>query len=193
MSIEKITSKIIGDAEEHKRAVLAETREKADAIIEEAKAKAEALLNDEEARGLDLKEKTVSRRKSVADIDCRKLVLQKKQELLEGCFEKAADALVSMDEEDYVQFLVGLGKVAGEREGQLIFNAKDKESIGQKVCEKLTDAVEGGKFELADETRPMKGGFVMQVGKVYINNTVEALVAEHKEAMSGEVAAMLFD
>ena len=193
MSIEKITSKIIGDAEETKRAVLAETREKADAVIEGAKAEAEALLKAEEAEGLELKEKTISRRKSVADIDCKKMVLQKKQELLEACFEKAADALIAMDEEDYIQFLVGLGKAAGETAGQLIFNEKDKAAVGQKVCDRLAEAVNGGDFQLADETRNIKGGFVMQVGKVYINNTVEALIAEHKEAMSGEVAAMLFD
>ena len=33
----------------------------------------------------------------------------------------------------------------------------------------------------------------MQVEKVYINNTVEALVAENKDAMNSEVAAMLFE
>ena len=183
MSIEKITSKILGEASEDREIVLAEAKEKADAIIAKAKAEAESYV---------AKEKTISRRKSVADIDARKMVLQKKQELLDACFEKAVAALASLDEEEYVQFMVALGKATGEKSGQLIFNPKDRETVGQKVCDKLAEAIKDGKFVLADETRNIKGGFVMQVGKVYINNTVEALVAEHKDEMNSVVAEMLF-
>ena len=193
MSIEKITSKILGEAEEDKKVVLADAQREASAIVTSAKAEADAFLTEEEARGLDIKEKTISRRKSVADIDCRKLVLQKKQELIENCFDKAVDALASMEEEVYVDFMVALGKATGETAGQLIFNKKDKEAVGEKVCQKLNEIVENAKFVLADETRNIKGGFIMQVEKVYINNTVEALVAENKDAMNSEVAAMLFE
>lgn len=193
MSIEKITSKILGEAEEDRRVVLAEAQEKVDSILAQAKAEAESYLASEEAVGLDIKEKTISRRKSVADIDSRKLILQKKQELIDECFQKAVEQLAAMEEDAYVEFLVSLGKATGETEGQLIFNNKDKEVVGEKVCQKLNEAKEGAKFVLADETRNIKGGFIMQVGKVYINNTVEALVAENKDAMNSEVAAMLFE
>lgn len=193
MSIEKITSKILGEAEEDKKVVLADAQREASAIVMSAKAEADAFLAKEEANALDNKEKTISRRKSVADIDSRKLVLQKKQELINDCFDKAEDALASMEEDAYVEFMVGLVKQSGECNGQLIFNKKDKESVGQKVCQKLNTAVSGGDFVLADETRNFKGGFILQVGKVYINNTVEALVAENKDAMNSEVAAMLFE
>ena len=193
MSIEKITSKILGEAEEDKKVVLADAQREASAIVTAAKVEADAYLAEEEARGLDIKEKTISRRKSVADIDCRKLVLQKKQELIDKCFNMAVDALASMEEDEYVDFLVGLGKQTGETQGQLIFNTKDKETVGSKVCEKLNQTVEGAKFVLADETRNIKGGFIMQVEKVYINNSVEALVAENKDAINSEVAAMLFE
>ncbi|MBR5129346.1 MAG: V-type ATP synthase subunit E [Firmicutes bacterium] len=193
MSIEKITSKILGEAEEEKKVVLAEAQKKVDEILAQAKEEAKNLLASEEATGLDTKEKTISRRKSVADIDSRKLILQKKQELIDDCFKKAVDALASMEEAEYVDFLVNLGKQSGETSGQLIFNTRDKEAVGEKVCQKLNEAVKDAKFSLADETRNIKGGFVMQVGKVYINNSVEALVAENKDAMNSEVAAMLFE
>ena len=193
MSIEKITSKILGEAEEDKKVVLADAQREASAIVEAAKHEADDFLASEEARGIDIKEKTISRRKSVADIDCRKLVLQKKQELIDVCFNKAEDALASMEEDAYVEFMVGLAKATGESKGQLIFNTKDREAVGEKVCQKLNNNLEGANFVLADETRNFKGGFILQVGKVYINNTVEALVAENKDAMNSEVAAMLFE
>ena len=193
MSIEKITSKILGEAEEDRQVVLADAQREASAIVTAAKAEADAFLAEEEARGLDIKEKTISRRKSVADIDSRKLILHKKQELIDECFKKAVDALVNMEEADYVDFLVDLGKQTAESEGQLIFNKEDREKVGEKVCQKLNEAVKDAKFSLADETKNIKGGFILQVGNVYINNSVEALVAENKDAMNSEVAAMLFE
>ena len=89
MSIEKITSKILGEAEEDKKVVLADAQREASAIVTSAKAEADAFLAEEEARGLDIKEKTISRRKSVADIDSRKLILQKKQESLNYALQHA--------------------------------------------------------------------------------------------------------
>lgn len=193
MSIEKITSKIIRDAEEQKKAVLAEAHAKADEILAAAQAEADAYLASETARGEKVKETLIRRHKSVADIDCRKLVLGKKQEVLESCFAQAVEALGKLPEEDYVDFLVALGKATGEKKGALIFNAKDKAAIGEKVCAALTQAVDGGEFVLADETRAIAGGFVLQAGNVYINNTVEALVAEHKDAMTSEAHRVLFE
>ena len=92
MSIEKITSKIVGDAEEKKKAVLAEAKEKADEILAAAKAEAEAYLTAETEKGEAAKATLISRHKSVADIDCRKLVLAKKQEVLENVLRLLSQA-----------------------------------------------------------------------------------------------------
>lgn len=192
MSIEKITSKILGEAEAAGAEVLAEANTQADAILKAAEEKASLLLESGEASGLLEKEKIVSRRKSVADIDCRKVILQQKQDLIEQSFEKAAEAITAMAEEDYLNLLAALGKRTGLKEGLLIFNQKEKETIGQKLADKLNGEVEGGAFAVAEETRRIRGGYLLQSGKVYINNTIEALVDEHREALTGEVAAMLF-
>ena len=56
----------------------------------------------------------------------------------------------------------------------------------------LSEQVEGGNFSLAEETRAVRGGYMLQSGKVYINNTIEALVEENRDDLSGEIATMLF-
>ena len=61
MSIEKITSRIIGDAEEKKKAVLAEAKAKADEILAAAKKEAEDFLASETARGQQMKETLIER------------------------------------------------------------------------------------------------------------------------------------
>lgn len=192
MSIEKITSKILAQADELKAQVMAEAKEKSDGVLAEAKEKAEQLVADSQARGLEEKDKIISRRKSVADIDSRKVVLAKKQEIIAETFDKAVEAITGMEEADYIGLLVKLGAVCGITEGQLIFNEKEKAAIGQKVADALNAAVPCGQFTVADETRNLRGGYMLKAGQTFINNTVEALVDENKAGLTGEIVKMLF-
>lgn len=192
MSIENITSKILLEAEEIKEKTLSEAAAQSDAILSDAKKKAQEMVEESKKRGLEEKEKIISRRKSVADIDCRKVFLAKKQELIGRCFEKAVDDIISMDEKEYIDLLTVLGKNSGTTAGQLIFNEKERASIGDKVVSALNGAVSGGDFSLAEETRNIRGGYMLMCGQKFVNNTVEALVEESKQKLTAEVAKMMF-
>lgn len=50
-----------------------------------------------------------------------------------------------------------------------------------------------GMLTLAEETRPIKGGVILSDGEVEVNCTFETLIRLQREAMSGEVAAALFE
>ena len=192
MSIEKITSKIISEASELKEKTLSEARAQSDAVLAEAQKKAQEMVEESKKRGLEEKEKIISRRKSVADIDCRKVFLAKKQELIGQCFDKAVDEIISMDEADYTDLLTALGKSSGLTAGQLIFNEKERAAIGQKVVDGLNAAIPGGSFALSEETRKLRGGYMLSCGQTFINNTIEALVEEARPELVAEVAKMMF-
>lgn len=192
MSIEKITSKILSEASELKEKTLGEARAQSDAVLAEAEKKAQEMVEAGRKRGLEEKEKIISRRKSVADIDCRKVFLAKKQELIGQCFEKAVDNIISMEEAEYIDLLTALGTDSGMTAGQLIFNESERAAIGQKVVDALNSKVEGGNFELAEETRKLRGGYMLMCGQTFINNTIEALVEEARPELTAEVAKMMF-
>ena len=192
MSIEKITSKIISDAEAEASKITEASKKECEAVISEAKAKAEVLISDAEENGLADKEKLIARRNSVADIDGRKLILHEKQKYIAECFDKTAEKLVSMEKKDYVDFLVSIVKNTGETEGELILNEKDSSEIGAELIEKLKNEVEGSNFTLSKENRNIKGGFILKNGAVFMNGTVEALIEDAKEQLIGEVDGQLF-
>ena len=192
MSIEKITSKIISEASELKEKTLSEARLQSDAVLAEAQKKAQEMVEESKKRGLEEKEKIISRRKSVADIDCRKVFLAKKQELIGQCFDKAVDEIITMNEADYTELLTALGKNSGLTAGQLIFNEKERAAIGQKVVDVLNAAIPGGSFALSEETRKLRGGYMLSCGQTFINNTIEALVEEARPELVAEVAKMMF-
>lgn len=192
MSIEKITSAIIDEAQAECEQILnaAETKNRGVIAQLEKRIKIETDVAVREAG--EERERIISRRKSVADIDGKKIVLAKKQQLIDGCFEDAVEHIVSMDEDQYVEFLAAAGKNTGFSQGSLIFNEKEKTSIGRRVVEALNEAVPEGDFHLAEETRKIKGGYMLQKGQVYINNSVEAMVEDRRRELTSEVAAILF-
>ncbi|MDD5927174.1 MAG: V-type ATP synthase subunit E [Firmicutes bacterium] len=192
MSIEKITSKILSEASELKEKTLSEARKESDAVLAEAEKKAQEMIEDSKKRGLEEKEKIISRRKSVADIDCRKVFLAKKQEIIGQCFDKAVDEIISMDEADYIGLLTALGTGSRMTAGQLIFNEKERAAIGQKVVDALNGSAEGRSFVLSEETRKLRGGYMLMCGQTFINNTIEALVEEARPELVAEVAKIMF-
>lgn len=192
MSIEKITSKIISDAEDAAKVTLDEAKGLCEEIIAEAEKKAASILENAEKQGLEEKEKLIARRKAVADIDGRKLVLEAKQKLIADSFEKAVDKLCSMEKKPYIEFLAGLVEKTGEKEGELILSPKDRKAVGEDLVRYLSEHLAGSSFTLSEETRNIRGGFLLKKGSVYINGTIEALVEEAKESLMSEVASRLF-
>ncbi len=192
MSIEKITSKIISEAQELRDKTLSEAAAQSDAVLAEARKKADEMVEDSRKRGAEEKEKIISRRKSVADIDCRKVFLAKKQELIGQCFDRAVDDIIAMDKDRYTELLTALGTNSGMTGGQLIFNENERAAIGQKVVDALNSRIEGGSFSLSEETRPLRGGYMLMCGQTFINNTIEALVEEARPELTAEVAKMMF-
>ncbi len=193
MSIEKITAKILDEAVVVKEEILGEAKVKSQAIIEEAKEKASVILSDAESKGADEKGKIVERRKSVAFIDSKKVILNKKQEIIGECFDGAIENFTTkVEPETYVKMLINMGLESGVKGGELIFNAEEKEKIGKKIVDSLNSEVGKGDFVLSKETGKMVGGYIIAGDNIYIDNTVESLVLESKEYLSGEVAKMLF-
>ncbi len=192
MSIEKITSKIISDAEQQACLILGEAKTQCDEILADAEKQAAAILEEGQARGLLEKEKRVQRRKAVADIDGRKLVLETKQQMIAACFEKAEKNLRAMSGQEYIDFLAAALAGTGETCGEVILSAGDRVEIGEKLMKALKERISGGDFSLAEETRETGGGLFLKKGQVYLNCTISAFLEEAKEQVTAEVARQLF-
>ncbi len=205
MGIEKITDRITGEAKAAYDEAVEKARSEASSILAEAKEKADKILNEALAQGETEKENIIKYRKSVADIDAGKIILKKKQEILADCFDKATEALASMDEYEYIELLVTLGASADMYGGSLLFNAEERDRIGQKVCDGLNAAVAqkrrdkygdeiqyAERFTVAENAGDMKGGYIITYRSTFADCTIESLVKVHKPQLAGEAAKILF-
>lgn len=193
--IEKIIDRISGDAQREVDDVLAKARAEADKILSQYQAQAQAEADDILTRGEKAAVERGERLASVAQLECRKDVLRAKQEVIEEAFQLAMDKLTQLPQEAYVSLLADLAVEASSKGNEkLIFSVADRARVGKAVVvaanEKLGDK---GQLTLAQETRPMQGGFILSDGAVEVNCTFETLVRLQRGTLSTQVADVLFD
>ena len=193
--IEKITARINEDSQKEIDAIMDEARAKVEEIAARAKAEAQAVGDEVLAQGRRAAAEREDRLASTAQMECRKAVLAAKQDVIEEAFEQAHKQLLALPQDKYIALLADLAaqaSVTGKE--KLIFSAPDRARVGKAVVAaangKLTkDAM----LTLAEETRPMDGGFILSDGAVEVNCTFDTLIRLQRGALSGEVAKVLFD
>ena len=190
--IEKITQRITADAQAEIDRVLGAAREEAARITARMTAEADAVAAELAAKNEKSAAEHEERLVSAAQMEARKVQLAAKQEMLEKAYELALEKLCAMPAEQYTAVLAELMvKASSTGTESVIFSAEDREKVGKAAVEKA-NAVSGKQMVLADETLPIKGGFILKDQNVEVNCTFETLVRLQKAETAGAVAKKLF-
>ena len=195
--IEKISARILADAEAEAAAIRAQAEEKAAQI----RAEYDRKLEDEQQR-LTLEaqneaQKQLERGQGAARMAARRQVLEKKQMLVDKVFRTAEQQLLSLPEADYTRLCAQLAAQASVTGSEtLIFSEADRARVGEAAAalanELLVKAGRPAKLTLDSETRPMRGGVVLKNGLVETNCSIGTLVDGLRPELSGKVAGRLF-
>ena len=189
--IEKITQRINDQAQAEIDGILAAAQAQADLITQQGKAKAEAESAEMAARNAMAAAARQERLIGAAQMEAKKLVLAARQELMEKAYDKALEKLCTMSDEAYIAVVVDLlEQAAPDGKGSVVFGADVKQRIGEAAVAQANKNL-GGSLTLAEETRPMKGGFILSRGNVEVNCTFETLVRLQKAETAGEVLKKL--
>lgn len=192
MSIDNITSKILEEAVEQGKIALSEAENESRKIIEDAKKRAEKILEESRQKIMEEGELIKSRRVSVAELEVRKIRLGAMQAQISKCFDKALDKIADMSESEYLELLSSKVLAIGGDGGELILNAKDRNSIGEKLLAAINASGKVGALGLADDVIEAKGGFVLRRGAVEINSTLETMTNSIKESATPDVVKALY-
>ena len=194
--INKITARIIEDAEREIALMQQENEDKINTITAEAESAAEQESLELLARGRRAAEERRERLSSSAAVECRKLELAAKQELLGEAFDAAVEQLCSLPREEYLALIASLAVEAAEGGEQIILSPRDAEQYGTEVILMANTALRAagkrGELTLSAETRPIPGGFILSSGDVELNCAFDTLVRLRREKLEKEVAKILF-
>ena len=200
--IEKITGQIDADVQKEIGAALDQARAQAKEI--EARYESQAQTQGEALRRKGEQDAALRRERlvDVARLEARKTLLATKQDLVGQAFDLALKKLLELPDQEYIALLAKLA-VAASRTGreQVIFSQKDRSRYGKQAVTMANDmlAKQAGPhadhtsmLTLAEESRPMAGGLILRDGRVETNCSFEVLIHLQRDALSAEVARVLF-
>lgn len=195
--IEKITAKLEADALADIKLLNDETEAKCAEIKAEYGQKAQQEYWARVQAGTKDCETRVQRLASTADMEARKSILAFKQEMVAKAFERAVRSIAEMPRADYVRFLAGqAAKAASSGSEELIFNEKDKKSVGEDAAKAANELLKAkgipGKLTVSEETRAIPGGLILRQGDIEVNCAADTLVMGCRTDLASQVAELLF-
>ena len=191
--IEKITQRIQADAQAEIDRILEDAHAEAAKLTAGYESQAAAEAAELSAKNQKAAAEREERLVSTAQMEARKVGLAAKQEMVEKAYALALEKLCSMPDEKYVQTVADLlVQAAPNGRGAVIFALAERERIGEAAVRAANEKLNGGKLTLAEETRPLKGGFILSDGKVEVNCSFDTLVRLQKAETAGAAAKKLF-
>ena len=189
--IEKIIARIRQDAQAEIDALMEQARSEAAGVEEnfrrEAQAEAEALAAKAQKAAAEREERMVSS----AQMEKRKRLLAARQEMVDQVYETALEELCALPHKTYVETLTALLlRASTNGKEEVVFSKADRERVGEEAVAAAN--ARGKQLTLSEETRPIRGGFILKNGRVEINCSFETLMHLQKSQSAAEVAAILF-
>ena len=189
--IEKITARILADAQAEAEAVKAEAREKCSGIRSDYDKKAQDEYWRLARSGVAECEAKVQRLGRAAEMEAKKSILALKQDMVSAAFDQAAQQVCAMPREQYIAFLARLAAQASDTgEEEILVAGRDAE-LGEQVAA-AANQLRGGKLHYDGNTLDMPGGVVLRQGNIEINCSVETLVNQYRYELASQVAEVLF-
>ena len=216
--LEKVTGKILADAEEDARAALAAAQADCEAARAEASQKTEADCDLLRIAAQREGEALIRRAKSAAEMARRNVLLETRSELVEEAFRQAEKEIRDMSTEKYMTLLTGMLKGALRRQledeqesmrlygetitpaaYEILLNTRDRKTYGNRLLEE----VQAGSFarigltrpdmvKLSAETADISGGLILRCGDIEINCSLRMMFGEVRRRTEGRVASVLF-
>ena len=195
--IEKITGRILSEAEAEAAAIVEEAEKNAAAVRAQWAEKAEKTAAEQLEKGEAEIEQKVQRAARAARLDAKKEVLGLKQEMVSAAYGRALEKILALPREKYAEFLASQAAAAAlTGKEEVILNGADRAAVGEAVLASANAKLRGrglpGELTLSGTTREMSGGLALKQGAVEVNCTLESLIELSRSALDAEVAGILF-
>ena len=216
--LEKVTGKILADAEADAREILERADAECAEIARRYEAETEAELermreqNDRECQSL------IIRAKSSAAMAKRNAVLEARAALLDEAYAAAERQVRSMSGEQYLDLLQKMLRSAlkrqleGEEESlrlygenispdayEILLNSRDRDTYGERLLTAFREGLGARipaaalqKLCLAPDTPRIDGGLILRCGPVETNCSLSMLMAANRRETEAKVSRILF-
>lgn len=193
----RLQRRILDDAEKEASRIKDAAQAKAEEILKEASAKAEVRYSEIMSAAQKERETRKQRLITLARLDGRRMLLAAKDQALQDVFAEAMNAMVSSYRQRYRDFLRELLAATATYDVQeVIFNERDRSELASGLVSEVQDLLKrqgrNVRIDVSQETRPIRGGFLLRSGNIEINCSIEAIFQNKRDELIPEVAGVLF-
>lgn len=218
VGLEKITQKIIDDAQARADEIIADAQKRCDEIASECERKKQAIEEEIETSAVAEGEEIKSRAKSSIAMSRRDNNLKLRANMLDYAFESAVEYILSLGTAEYRAMMSGImakviyDRVASESESirlygedispeqyEVLMNKKDLDTNGRTIIDGARRAVVGrvptdvlDKIVLSEKSVNIDGGFIIRCGDIELNCSVKNLVDGVRPSLESKVLEILF-
>jgi len=192
MSLEYISQKIIDEANDYADDVITKAKEEAKAISEEYESIAEKEYNQIVDSAYEKANEVLHRASAQGIKEKRINIISAKWEYLDNAFSTAVKMMCKLPNDVQVRFIAGLIQKYQRSEAELIFNAADRNRLGDDVVAAVNSSSGSFKVVLSETTGEFSGGVILKEESVEGNLTYDAIVASERERLEEEVSEILF-
>jgi len=193
--VDKIISKIEGDAKAEMQYIKADAMQEAKKILDEARRQGEQEHTKIIERGKKDIDTSVNRIKSGARIDAMRTVIGAKDQVISWCFAEAREALGKLTNTKKYEIILRNLTTDGVKfvgnDVVVLSNKKDKHLV-KKVISGMPK--KGLKISVGKEDIDTIGGVVVKSksGDVIVNNTFEAILERQSNELRHEISRILY-
>lgn len=218
--LNKITDKIIAEAQEAANRILGEAQKDCDRIREEYRQQAETTRDTLSREAKQKANDYAARTKSTTAMQQRNLIQQRKSDLIDEVFAEAFEWVRRRSTQDYTELVIGLLAAAvlevrdtedrnlalyGAEEDpapekyEILLNRKDRAAIGETVVEALRKRLAGklsadrlAKICLSGQIAAIDGGAILKYGDIESNCSLGMLFSQLRRELETDVSRVLF-
>lgn len=218
--LDKMTERILGDAEAKAGKILAEAQKDCERISAEYAARAEEIRSRLRSETEHTVSERYARAESTAAMQKRNYLMQQQSDMIDSVFTDAREWVTGEKNTGYPELLAGLLAAAlyeeadtaaknralyGDEEEddaapEVLLNKDDRKKYGETVVslvrKKLTGKVPEAKLnglKLSEKTLPICGGAVLRCGDTEFNCSLEMIFSQLRRELEADVSRALFE
>lgn len=195
-------------AERLKERIIEDAKHKADINISVAEQKAKDIILEAERKASEKRGQMIERAKKEAEakrermiaaskLEGKKRVLETKQQLINDVFDAVLHKMRTMPVDKYRDVLEKMILNSPlEKENEIIFSKEDYDRIDHGFADRINGILsERGiksRVSISQETRPLKGGFILRMGNIEINNSFDSIIRMRRHELEKYIVEGLF-
>lgn len=189
MAKQDLLCKIRAEAEEKAATVRAEAKARADELVYAAKEESVALSESARKLASSSSPEVIRRRRSMAELEVRKMILGSKQKIIGEAYEKAIERILSSPA--YPELLLAMIVSQAEEGDSILFSEADKKRLDVQKIASQAEKKTGFSLPIAKEKGDFRGGIVL-LGKRFDKNLTLETELERIRSEKDSAAETLF-